>query len=195
VLSGRGLLADLARRNVRLVLTSAGTLQVDGPVSVLDGALKAAITAAKPELVAAMRSTVLEDAADIEADATPTRGDWERYWTAYPEERPAPPAPTPPPPARGSVGLAYSSSIGRPPRYRLDGARGQDRVCCACGDRRGPEGPLPSVWDVHLVGGEMVLSCSPACRAERGLVERKPVPTVGEFLDTRARSERSADHD
>lgn len=47
------------------------------------------------------------------------------------------------------------------------------RVCAACPADLGIEGPLPWSADVHLVNGEMVVSCSPTCRRRLSLPERK----------------------
>ena len=57
------------------------------------------------------------------------------------------------------------------------------RTCHVCGKQGPAEGPLPYEFDLHLtnltiaangkMASQMVLTCSPKCRAAGGFVERK----------------------
>lgn len=49
----------------------------------------------------------------------------------------------------------------------------ENRRCAACPTDFGTEGPLPFAADVHIVNGEMVVTCSPSCRRKLALPERK----------------------
>jgi hypothetical protein len=49
----------------------------------------------------------------------------------------------------------------------------EPRLCIACAADFGTDGALPWAADVHLVNGEMVVTCSPPCRTKLGLSERK----------------------
>jgi hypothetical protein len=48
-----------------------------------------------------------------------------------------------------------------------------DRVCLVCKHDFGRTGPLPYLADGHLIDNAVQLTCSPKCRAERGLLERR----------------------
>lgn len=68
-------------------------------------------------------------------------------------------------------------------------SRSLPRQCAVCGAQAPTEGPLPHVWDCHLVvtgvrasgGAEtaMQMSCSAKCRAVKGWRERREVGNVG----------------
>jgi predicted Zn-ribbon and HTH transcriptional regulator len=49
----------------------------------------------------------------------------------------------------------------------------EPRVCRSCGYDFGTESPLPWSADCHVIGGELVTSCSPPCRLKMGVPERK----------------------
>jgi hypothetical protein len=73
------------------------------------------------------------------------------------------------------VSTVRVSFVERPPRHRLAKMRDDERHCAACKARGPLEGPLPFSWDVHALQGvaELALSCSPKCRVELGVRERK----------------------
>lgn len=49
----------------------------------------------------------------------------------------------------------------------------EPRVCHVCLRDFGVDGPLTWEADLHRVGGELVLTCSPECRRAMGVGERK----------------------
>lgn len=46
-------------------------------------------------------------------------------------------------------------------------------VCVSCGAVHPRNEPRPFEWDSHVVGSEMVDTCSASCRAQAGFTERK----------------------
>lgn len=49
----------------------------------------------------------------------------------------------------------------------------EPRVCAVCPTSFGIDNALPWCADVHLLNGELVVTCSPSCRRKLGLPERK----------------------